>query len=86
MANWHEGQRGAIRMGSHHGLYCLGYCWLLMVLLFVLGVMNLLWISALTVFVLAKKVVPRGHLPGRIAGLLMIGWGGWLIFFAVQGS
>ncbi len=73
MANWQEDQRGAVRMGSHYGLYCLGCFWLLMVLLFVLGVMNLLWIAALTVFVLAEKVGPRGHLLGRIAGLLMIG-------------
>jgi predicted metal-binding membrane protein len=82
MSHWHDGQWGAVRMGAHHGLYCLGCCWLLMVLLFVLGVMNLLWIAVLTVFVLAEKVVPRGHLLGRIAGLLMIGWGGWLIFLS----
>jgi predicted metal-binding membrane protein len=86
MAHWYEGRSGAARMGAHHGLYCLGCCWLLMVLLFVLGVMNLLWIVVLTVFVLAEKVVPGGNLLSRITGLLMIGWGGWLIFFAVQGS
>lgn len=79
MSNWNEGRWGAVRMGAHHGLYCLGCCWLLMVLLFVLGVMNLLWIAALTVFVLAEKMVPKGHLLGRVAGLLMIVWGGWLI-------
>ena len=82
MSHWHEGRWGAVRMGAEHGLYCLGCCWLLMVLLFVLGVMNLLWIAVLTVFVFAEKVVPRGHLLGRIAGLLMIGWGGWLIFLS----
>ncbi len=42
MANWHEDQRGAVRMGSHHGRYCLGCFWLLMVLLFVLGVIAVL--------------------------------------------
>ncbi len=83
MANWHVGRLGAVRMGSHHGLYCLGCCWLLMILLFVLGVMNLLWIVVLTVFVLAEKVVPKGQLLGRIAGLLMIGWGGWLILVTI---
>ena len=83
MAHWHEGRWGAVRMGVHHGLYCLGCCWLLMVLLFVLGVMNLFWIAALAVFVLAEKVVPKGHLLGRIAGLFMIAWGGWLIFVTV---
>jgi len=86
MTYWREGQWGAARMGAHHGLYCLGCCWLLMALLFVLGVMNLLWIAALAVFVLAEKVVPRGHLLGRIAGLAMIAWGGWLIFLAAYGS
>jgi predicted metal-binding membrane protein len=86
MAHWHEGRWGATRMGAHHGLYCLGCCWLLMVLLFVLGVMNLLWIAALTVFVLAEKVVPRGYLLGRIVGLLMIFWGGWLFYLAQFGS
>jgi predicted metal-binding membrane protein len=86
MAHWDEGRWGAVRMGAHHGLYCLGCCWLLMVLLFVLGVMNLLWIAVLTAFVLAEKVVPKGRLLGRTAGLLMIGWGGRLIFLAVYGS
>jgi predicted metal-binding membrane protein len=86
MAHWHEGRWGAARMGAHHGLYCLGCCWLLMVLLFVLGVMNLLWIAVLTAFVLAEKVLPGGPLLGRIAGLLMIGWGGWLVFVAAYGS
>jgi len=82
MAHWREGRWGTVCMGLHHGLYCLGCCWLLMALLFVLGVMNLLWIAALTVFVLAEKVVPRGHLLSRIAGVFMITWGGWLIIFA----
>jgi predicted metal-binding membrane protein len=45
--------------------------------------MNLIWIAALTVFVLAEKVVPKGHRFGRIAGLLMISWGGWLFSFAL---
>ena len=50
-----------------------------MALLFVLGVMNLRSIAALTLFVLAEKVLPAGHLLSRIAGLFMIAWGGWLI-------
>jgi predicted metal-binding membrane protein len=84
MANWREGRMGTIRMGVHHGLYCLGCCWLLMALLFVLGVMNLLWIAALTLFVLAEKVIPAGQLLGRVAGFFMIVWGAWLIALAVQ--
>ena len=58
--DWRDGRRGALLMGLHHGSYCLGCCWALMGLLFLLGVMNLLWIAALAVFVLVEKVVPAG--------------------------
>ena len=51
-ANWRPGARGALRMGLHHGAYCLGCCWFLMALLFVGGVMNLYWIIGLAVFVI----------------------------------
>lgn len=85
MTNWREGARGAWLMGLQHGGYCLGCCWLLMVLLFVAGVMNLLWVAGITVLILLEKVVPRGELVGRIAGvglslgglvLLSHAWGG----------
>ena len=82
MTSWREGQRGALRMGLDHGAYCLGCCWALMLLLFVLGVMNLVWIAALAVFVLAEKVVPFGERVqwvSRISGVLLVGWGIWTI-------
>jgi predicted metal-binding membrane protein len=72
MSNWREGQWGAFVMGLKHGAYCVGCCWLLMALLFVAGVMNLLWGAAISVFVLVEKVVPRGDLIGRIAGGTLI--------------
>jgi predicted metal-binding membrane protein len=75
MGGWREGRRGAFVMGLHHGLYCLGCCWALMALLFVAGVMNLLWVTVIAVAVLIEKVVPRGDLVGRIAGagLVVVG-------------
>ena len=60
-------------MGLHHGLYCLGCCWLLMALLFVLGIMNLPWIAVLTVLVLLEKILPRG----RLSGVVFAAWGMW---------
>jgi predicted metal-binding membrane protein len=74
---WREGPSGALRMGVHHGTYCVGCCWLLMVLLFIVGVMNLFWVAALSAFVLVEKVVPRGALIGRVAGLAAAVWG-WI--------
>jgi len=85
MTHWREGRGGAARIGAHHGIYCLGCCWLLMALLFVLGVMNLLWIAVLSIFVLAEKALPTGLVLGRAAGSLMIGWGGWLVLAEAYG-
>ena len=76
MTQWREGVRGALVMGLKHGAYCLGCCWLLMLLLFVGGVMNLSWIAGLALFVLIEKTAPAGHWIGRAAGAGLIAWGG----------
>ncbi len=73
--HWRPGRAGAFRMGLHHGLYCVGCCWVLMALLFVFGVMNLIWIAMLAIFVLLEKVLPRGDRVGRVSGGLMIAIG-----------
>ncbi len=76
MTQWREGMRGAFTMGLKHGAYCLGCCWLLMLLLFVGGVMNFAWIIGLALFVLIEKLAPAGHWIGRAAGAGLIVWGG----------
>jgi predicted metal-binding membrane protein len=76
MTGWREGTGGGFLMGVRHGLSCLGCCWALMLLLFVVGTMNMLWIAALTALVLIEKVAPRGELIARIAGVAMIVGGG----------
>jgi predicted metal-binding membrane protein len=75
MTHWHDGNLGALRMGGGHGLYCLGCCWALMCVLFAVGVMNLVWVAALTAFVLVEKVGPAGAVVARVAGALMIAGG-----------
>lgn len=70
--HWRTGGLGALRMGLAHGLYCLGCCWALMLLLFVGGVMNLWVIAAITLFVLLEKVAPHGAQGGRLSGALLI--------------
>ena len=76
VTQWREGARGALIMGLRHGGYCLGCCWLLMLLLFVGGIMNLAWIAGLALFILVEKLAPAGHWIGRAAGVLLIAWGG----------
>jgi predicted metal-binding membrane protein len=68
---WRPGARGAFAMGLEHGAFCVGCCWVLMALLFVGGVMNLLWVAAITLFVLIEKVAPWGALTGRVASALL---------------
>jgi len=72
MTHWRKGRIGALRMGLHHGAFCLGCCWFLMMLLFFGGVMNLLWIAAITLFVLLEKALPHGPLAGKITAPLLI--------------
>ena len=72
MSHWCPGPKGALIMGLKHGAYCVGCCWMLMALLFVAGVMNLLWVAAIAAFVLVEKLAPRGDLVSRAAGAVLI--------------
>jgi len=72
MTEWREGTWGALVMGLRHGTYCVGCCWVLMALLFVAGVMNLLWVAVIAVLILVEKVLPRGELVGRMAGGVLL--------------
>lgn len=76
---WREGRWGAFLMGLKHGVYCTGCCWSLMALLFVAGVMNLLWVAAIAGFVLLEKVAPGGERLGRVVGVVVVGWGVWMV-------
>jgi len=73
MSHWRDGLWGACNMGIRHGLYCLGCCWALMALLFVGGVMNLLWVAALAGLVAIEKLAPKGEVVARALGGLMTG-------------
>ena len=79
LTQWRDGAWGAAQMGVRYGAYCVGCCWGLMVLLFVVGVMNLLWVALLAIFVLFEKTVLRGPWPGRVTGALLIGWALYLL-------
>jgi predicted metal-binding membrane protein len=59
-------------MGLQHGGYCLGCCWLLMVLLFVAGVMNLVWIVGIAAYVACEKLLPLGQRLSRAVGVALI--------------
>ena len=72
-------------LGLRHGGYCVGCCWVLMALLFVGGVMNVLWITLLTLLVLLEKLTPVGRRIARAAGIACVAAGAWLLVSLPQG-
>ena len=67
-------------IGLRHGMYCVGCCWMWMLLLFVGGVMNLLWVAQITAFILAEKIAPRRVWFSYGAGAALICWGGGMLY------
>jgi len=80
MTQWRAGSGGAFAMGLKHGAFCVGCCWALMALLFVMGVMNLAWVAALSALVLIEKAMPYGRAIARTSGVAMLAAGGAMAF------
>jgi predicted metal-binding membrane protein len=79
LARWQDGPAGAFQMGFRHGVYCLGCCWALMALSFALGVMNLLWMAALTLIICVEKIASGGERMSRALGFVLMAWGVWVL-------
>lgn len=72
VTEWRNGARGAFVMGLRHGMYCVGCCWMLMLLLFVAGVMNLLWVAGIAAVVFVEKTLPSQAPFFRVVGIAAI--------------
>jgi predicted metal-binding membrane protein len=72
LTRWRSGPAGAFRMGLHHGLFCVGCCWALMLTAFAVGVMNAWWMAALASLALVEQTAPHGHLLRRAIGALLL--------------
>ena len=80
---WREGAKGAFQMGLKHGTTCVGCCWAQMLIMFAVGVMNLLGMALITLLILAEKIAPvKNRLICRISGAILMGWGLWLLLVA----
>jgi predicted metal-binding membrane protein len=80
LTEWREGRSGAFAMGLRHGTFCTGCCWMLMALLFVAGVMNMLWVAAITGLVLLEKLLPPRLRVDRVCGTALVCWGLYAFF------
>ena len=72
LTHWRDGRSGAVRMGFVHGLYCMGCCWLLFLVLIPLGVMNVAAMVAVATLVFAEKVLPHGRSLGIAAAVVLV--------------
>lgn len=79
LTRWREGRSGAFAMGLEHGAFCTGCCWALMALLFVAGVMNILWVAALTLLVCLEKILPARARVSFATGIVLAGWGVFIL-------
>jgi predicted metal-binding membrane protein len=79
-SSWRDGYGGALRMGLVHGGYCIGCCWMLFLILFPLGMMNLLAMIAVTLLIFAEKVLPLGDRVRQLAAVALIAYGGLVMF------
>jgi predicted metal-binding membrane protein len=80
MTSWRDGYGGAFRMGLEHGTYCLGCCWLLFLILFPLGMLNVAAMAAITLLIFAEKSLPLGHRLGLLGAGLLIAYGLLAVF------
>jgi predicted metal-binding membrane protein len=84
LTEWREGRAGAVAMGMKHGCYCLGCCLLLTATLFVVGIMNIVWVGVLAGLVLIEKLTKAGPVIARIVGGAMVAWGAWMILTGLR--
>lgn len=83
LSDWRDGAAGAFRMGAGHGLFCVGCCWMLMLLPFSAGVMNLLWMAGITVLLLLEKAAPGGEWTARVCGAVLALAGAYVMYYGV---
>lgn len=79
MSAWRDGVSGAFAMGLRYAGWCVGCCWLLMTILFVAGAMSFAWAAAISMYVLAERLLPWGRALDRALGAALVAWGAWLI-------
>jgi len=75
ISSWHDGLGGALRMGVEHGFYCMGCCWLLLVMLFPLGIMNVAVMAVITLLIFAEKSFRYGEAAARFAAAVLVAYG-----------
>ena len=78
IANWRDGTSGAYWIGMRHGGYCVGCCWALMAVMFVVGAMSLAWMGLIMLLVLGEKIIPASCRFDKALGVALVAAGFWV--------
>jgi len=82
LLHWRQGSAGWLRLGFRHGLFCVGCCWSLMALAFVVGMSSLLWMGAMAAIMLAETALPFGSKLASVAGALLLAAGAGILLLS----
>lgn len=74
---WSPKSSGIFKLGAEQGLFCLGCCWTLMLVMLVVGTMNLAWMAFFTLFAIVEKS-GKGKVTSYLSGGILLVWGGIL--------
>jgi predicted metal-binding membrane protein len=85
VAHARPGWSGALRLGLHHGTYCVACCWALMAIQLALGVMSLPLMIAIALVIAWEKLASSNTIPARVSGAIAVIAGAWMVARAVRG-
>jgi predicted metal-binding membrane protein len=80
LVHWRPGRNGAVRMGAEHGLFCVGCCWGLMLVLLAVGLTNLAWMALVAAVIFVEKLAPFGWATARVVGAGLLALGAGVVF------
>jgi predicted metal-binding membrane protein len=84
--HYRRGTGGAFALGARHGLFCVGCCWALMLVMFAVGTVSLIWMAALTALMVHEKTRPTGGQTVPLTGAVLLAGGSTLMLWAAYAN
>jgi predicted metal-binding membrane protein len=84
--HYERGTAGAFKLGARHGVFCVGCCWALMLVMFALGVASLVWMALLTALMVHEKTRPTGARTVPLTGVTLLALGSTLLLYGAWTS
>jgi len=86
MRFYERGPRGGFRLGARHGIFCVGCCWALMLVMFATGVASLVWMALLTAVMIHEKTRPLGARAVPVTGVALLGAASVVLLYSAYAS